>query len=676
VFPFENASDTRIFMADEIIVEQTAELVVAFQRAAMQQKMSADVERGYVLKLVDHLLNKEMADELMDQVELSAQYILTYGWTVLHARWSKEVALERKTVELAKLKEIVGQYAVEQSIAQSAEEAQAVATQAVMDFEAMLMDERRDKETAQVLAGLHAIYAAEVLAGEGLELPELSAASLKRAVKALRAEGKAELPVPYVCRDEPEIVALMPYGEVFIHSDVANIRKARVFHRVFMTEVELKEKQLTEGWKKEWVEQALQHKGYVSVWSDVGREASVATPNRTIEGSSAFATHTMRDHKNGLVEVIYATYWASDEDGVPGVYVTVFHANEKTSAAVHALAKEGKISYVAGRREKNAPQIAASRGVPEIVIGYQREKKAMRDSAVDLASLAVMPPLNKYSTALGANYKFGPGVVNTVQLGREPKFMEIPKNGAPLAERQQENIDRDVRWYFARMHEEVPMPLAQIRSQYRANSFLGTWAKAISMAVDLWRHNGTDAEFSKITGAPEGWFTKNRERRDLWGGGAELAFDMRELDPEFVMKRNEVMNSTVLPGDVSGAIDRRAWTLVQLMGIDPMLGRRLIKDQAAASQQLFDEVRNEIAQMFLGNPPKMVELDPTAQTKLQYAMEIVQKNPQYAEGLKAGGRFSKMMVAFTKNLEHSIQQEQNKKNGRIGVNLEEVEAAG
>lgn len=668
-FPFEGASDTRIFMADEVIGEQVATLVVAFFRASMQQKMSVDMERGLILKLVDHLMNKTLVDDLADQVELSAQYMGTYGWYLLHTRWAKEIRLERKEITLEALKQTVASYA--QNAGQDPQ-------QALMDFAAMLMDERRDTETGEVLNALHSLYAAQVLADEEIEVPPLSAGTLKTAVKDLRESGKTELPVPYVCRDEPEILAKKPWDEVFIHPDVTDIRKARVFDRVFMTEVELREKILTEKWEADWVEEALKHKGEVSAWSSgsaTDLTMRAATGASTLQDGAVLVNYGTRDSKSALVEVLYCTYWTVDKDGIPGLYTTVLHVNVKGKWAKHGLGETGE-GYVAGRREKIAPQITASRGVPEIVIGWQREKKGQRDASMDLASIGVMPPLNKYATAMGTKFRFGPGVQNTVQAGREPKFMEVPKNGAPLADRMQQVIDADVRNYFARFHPEVHPVLSQTRQQHLVNNFFSTWIKAVSQVVELWRMHGTDAEFASITGAPQGWFDANRERRDLWGRPTELAMDVRELDPEFAMKQMELLNSVVVPGDSTGALDRRQLTMVQLAAVNPLLARRLVKDQTAASQAMFDEVNNQIALMYLGNVPKMVEMDPSAATKLQYATKIVAQNPKYQQAMRDEPRFGKLIEAFATNLQFSMTEEKNKQVGRVGVDADKLGEVG
>jgi len=674
-FPFDGASDTRIFMADEIIRELVSSWVVAFWRAMGAPKMSMDADEGYVVKLIDHLANKKMRGELMAAVELAANYGGTYGWYMLHPRWATEIKLEKREVTLEALKNVLMQISAFASSEEATARQAAFASEgqaAVVDFESMLMDERREGEAMEVLAVLHGMYAAQVLQRHKIELPPLSKSTLRRAVRDLRETGTAELPVPYVCRDEPEILALKPWDEVFIHPDTADVRKARVFRRVFMYEWELRAKIVEEGWSANWVDAALEHKGKVSEWG--GTTTTPTSGDFSRFGDRGYSGYVPRDNKTGLVEVIYAAYHALDDDNVPGVYQTVFHPLVKDQWASHGLLEEGVIPYVAGQREYIAPQVTSSRGVPEVAVGWQREKKVLRDGVIDLTSLAVLPPLNVYGTGIQVRYKFGPAVQNVVQPGREPKFMEIPKSGAPISAELMDRTDRDADRYFGRMTPDMPPVVSQIMQQHDANLFLVTWARAFDQVANLCRIHMTDAEFSEITGAPPGWLEANRQNKALWT--ADLSFDVRELDPEFVLKQLEVINATVLPSDTAGVVDRRKYTRFQLQAVNPRLARELVMEQSTASQALFDQVNSDLALMFLGNIPRFEEMDPTAATKLQYAAQIIANNPNYQRVLESGGkesRFGQLLEMWAKNLQHSIDQERNKMIGRIGVDPQEVE---
>jgi hypothetical protein len=64
-----------------------------------------------------------------------------------------------------------------------------------------------------------------------------------------------------------------------------------------------------------------------------------------------------------------------------------------------------------------------------------------------------------------------------------------------------------------------------------------------------------------------------------------------------------------------------------------------------------------------------VEMDPTAQTKLEYTQQILQANPKYQEELQQDkeGVFAQLLEKYVMNLQMSLKQEENKQVGRIGV---------
>ena len=62
-----------------------------------------------------------------------------------------------------------------------------------------------------------------------------------------------------------------------------------------------------------------------------------------------------------------------------------------------------------------------------------------------------------------------------------------------------------------------------------------------------------------------------------------------------------------------------------------------------------------------------LENDPAAQTKMQYAEEIVGRNPKAQEALQGDELFAKLFENYSKNLQMSIMQGENAQIGRIGV---------
>jgi hypothetical protein len=147
-----------------------------------------------------------------------------------------------------------------------------------------------------------------------------------------------------------------------------------------------------------------------------------------------------------------------------------------------------------------------------------------------------------------------------------------------------------------------------------------------------------------------------------------LHFDVRELDNEFVQKKLQAISQFVLPEDTMGIVDRTRLIRKKLQVIDPTLADELVVEQAEASQQMFDEMNNQVALMSLGNQPKFVENDPSAGIKMQFIQQIIQGNPKYQQQMQEDQQFAQLVETFAQNLQMSVTQQQNAQIGRIGVN--------
>jgi len=657
-FPWNGASDTRPMMADGIINERVGLLTTSFWRAITRPKMANDEAGTYAVALADYFCNQVLYDELTREVELAAQYQEHYGWVVLHPTWEQRVALKKRKVTLMEIVTLA------QQVAASSPEAPQNT-----DILQMIMDPAMEDGALAALRGLYDMYASQQMAGAlEAEVPRVSDAVLRRGLRQLRTEREAEVPVPYLCQNSPAIYALRPWDEVFIPPDTTDLQRGRVvFQREWVTESDLRARIIEDGYNEKWVEAAVLQKGRST------RFAAPLVPTTYQSLTGIFDTAAPQN----MIEVVHGVYRSVDADNVPAIYCTTFHpqvkvadANKKDLYAKHELIDypHGQYPYIEGKREHWCRCVVASRGVPEIVQTWQNEAKALNDATIDWTSIGVIPPVNVYRTPFDTKYKFGPAVQNLVIQGKEPEFMKITASGVPIALEAGDRINARVANYFGLSSELVHPERAQTLQSKAVMNFLLMWSRALQQIVSLAQKYMADAEFSRVTGAPPGWLERNRDRMGMLA--VALHFDVRELNEELTMKRLETVNKMVLPADTQGVIPRAKWVQIQLRSIDPTWAKELVMPVAEASEQMFKQVQNDLAQMFLGNPPQMVENDPTAQAKLQFASQIVGANPNYQKALQQGGRFAELAQLYAKNLAFSVTQEQNKTIGRIGVNPE------
>ena len=106
-----------------------------------------------------------------------------------------------------------------------------------------------------------------------------------------------------------------------------------------------------------------------------------------------------------------------------------------------------------------------------------------------------------------------------------------------------------------------------------------------------------------------------------------------------------------------------------LRSVAPESADDLLVDEAAASQQMYNGVKQDIANMLLGFEASYVDAsnDPTSGTKLQMAQEIAQGNPNVVQSMESNEMFKGLMERYLQNLQMGVMQQQNKQIGRTGV---------
>lgn len=655
-FPWDGAADTRPMLVDRDINLLVCLCFTAFWRAITSGKASDTEASGYAVAVLDKLVNDKLLAHLTDEAELSAQYMFQYGWVVLHPCWKQEFSLRRQRLTMEQLVQIGQGLAAlypDMPIFQN--------------FAAAVMEEESEEAVVQALQMVLDTYARSQIGEAGeLEVPQIRPKVLRKAVRSLRETNEASFPIPYLCKNEPAIYACKPWTEVILSNDTTDLEESRViFRREYVSEARLRARIATEDYDPEWVEEALKQKETFTTRPtfEVGDQQGLTAPARNSEA---------RSH---LVEVIHAYYRALDEDEVPAIYCTTFHRAVKTVKgdnsplyAKHALVDypHGQFPFVLGKRENLVRLATFSRGVPEIGGTWQNEEKAIRDATIDWTSLGVIPPVNVYDDPRVLKYRFAPAAQNHVRAGREPKYMDLPGTGVSHALATLEKLEVSRAAYFGTFHPLIPPEATNLVGMRTVQRFLVMWVSAFQQMLSLVQGYMPDAQFAEMTGAPQGWLDQKRNQMGLLTAG--LSFDVRELSDEMTLKLIETINKTILPGDATGSIKRAEWTAIQLRALKPAWARQLLVPAPEASQALFNQVRNDVSQMFLGNPPQLVENDPSAEAKKQFVQQIIQSNPNYQEALQdQTSRFRELMEVYMKNLDFSTQQEQNKTIGRLGV---------
>lgn len=621
-FPWDGASDTRIPLADEVVNGLVDLCSTSFWRSMLRVSPTniSQLDQAVTAhNLMDWTVNAKMYNDLTREVELLSQYLWTYGWAGVHVTWQQEMGQKEQYLTMDQVMALAAQ-SPEGSV--------------LADLPNLIANPEADDQSAELLIAA---------------FPNLKKRRALKAIRELREEGECDFPIPTMVTNKPMIAALAPWDELTFPPETTDIQSARVvFRRFYMTEAQILNKVETEDWDAEWAQEAINTMGRFSNFADYTY-------------SMGIAQNSVLDREN-LIEVVYGYQKAVDEDGLPGVFYTVFspQVGDKWGYFEALDYAHGQYPFVVWRSELIHRQITESRGVPEVCMTWQEEVKAQRDSVFDYTSLATLPPIEVPKTR-GGNLKIGPAVQVPVLRRGEIGFMAPPAREPGVAFQLIAAVQAQTDSYFGRPTEKVPPVITQMRQQRLINNWLHGWTEAFRQVLSLTLQYIGPVEIQRIT-ASQTPLPENVQDFDVM-----LKFDIRELSTDLVTEKLKAISTLVLPLDTAGVIDRAKLISVALRAIDPTLASELVMAQGPAAQKMFNETNDEIALMSLGNPPQLRENDPTAPMRLQFSQQVLQSNPKYQAQLQQDPLFQANLQKYIENLQFSVQQQQNAVTGRLGV---------
>ena len=629
-FPFEGASDVRCRLVDRTINDLVAMMMTTFDRCQVKVKGTefSDSEASATSNiLMSWLLESRLRSELRKEAELLAQYTTQYGWSGLHIIWEQEMGTRHQKIMLDEIAQMV-QMSVEQN-----------PESPLKDLPAAIMSpEQEDYAVDLIMQYLKAVKPKDV----------------KKAVRELRETGTANIPEVFVAKNQPCLVALKPYDEISFPPETIDIQKARVvFRRTFVTEVELRAMAEMEEWSDEFVQQAVNTAGMMSQFNDPNLLPAAALINYQVKRS------------DNLIELVYAYSRNIDENGIQGIYQTIFSPQSGSEVyASHGLLgyAHNKYPFVIYRRERTRRAIVESRGVPEIALTDQEEIKAQHDAIRDRTAFTTLPPI-LVKKRLGGINRIAPGIHLPVTSADDYKFMPTPTGETGTAFNLIDRVEMNHAVYFGLPHPNVMPQRTQTTQQFIINNWLDVWSEAFAMTFSLMLQYMEQAEIEGITGKalPQN-ISSISNMFDF-----QVKYDVRELDTNFVIEKLKAITQFVLPLDSSGVIDKNKLVKAAIEAIDPDKAKELIINQASASQQMYREIQTDLGLMMLGNEANYVENDPAASTKMQYLQDIMGKNQKAQQSMQADPHFRALLENYMKNLQMSVSQEQNKQIGRTGV---------
>jgi len=631
-FPWDGASDTRVPLVDSIINDCVDILTVGTQRAVLGVTGTElnDMEGAGAATTLMNWVKSSMHNQLGAESEMLAQYMMAYGWSAAFVGWEQQSALRTQSLTL--------------------EEVLAMAQQSPPDsllssLPEMIADLEREGEVAAVVQDY---------------VPGMKKRAARKVVKSLRETGSAEFPVPYLCKNAPVVVALKPYDDVLFPPETIDLQNARViFRRQFMNEVELRTKVTDEGWSGSFVEQAIHTAGRSLGLNDVSQVLSAFT-NNTVE------------RRDNLIEIVWAYTRQLDDNGVPGIWFTIFcpllntNEGETVVYAKHEMLDyaHNQYPFVLFRREHLARRVTESRGVSELARTWQNEIKAQRDAVFDSTSFETLPPI-QVSKRLGLANKIGPAVQLPVTKPGDYAFLQPPARPPSTAFSVVDAVRLQADEYFGRPNKLIPPVVTQLKQQRAVNQWLRSWTEVYRQVFRLCIQYYSLDELMRITGAQ----AVQGLSHDAHQYDFILKFSVADMDPDLVKQKLDSIATIAGTLDAAGRIDRVKLVDKVLRAVAPESADELLVDEAAASQKMYNDVKRDIAQMLLGFEASYMDAsnDPAAGTKLQMAQQVSESNPKVGEAMQGDEMFQQLMQRYMENLNMGVMQQQNKQIGRIGT---------
>ena len=624
VFPFEGASDVRCRLVDQTINELVVLLVSSWQLARLRvsgNNYDNASTAGAIQTLANWVVSNRMKAELTKEVELWAQYALQFGWSVTHIGWERKLGIRNAVVTVA-------------DIENQAMNGNEIASELLQNYQSNGVTDYNK----QLFRSLYAVSDNEV----------------ERVLDELIRSGTSTFREQYDVYSQPVVAALKPFDEIAFPPETLDLQDARaIFRRTFMTEVEMRELIETAGWDPAFVEEAANCAGKSSWYAD---------PN--LVPTTTNVTNTIHRADN-LVEIVYAYTRQIGPDGIPSIYYTVFCPQVSEDLyAKHELLDyaHGQYPFVELRREHIRRSIIESRGIPELAYTDQMEIKAQHDSIRDRTAFETLPPI-KVKKRLGTQNIIQPGGLLPVTTPDDYTFLSPPQGNPALAFNLIDRVEARNAAYFGLYHAAIPPVKTQTTQQFLVNNWLNAWSKVFKQIVSLTLQYMDGAQIERVAGTPI-VISPN----DICNAyDFNVSYNVRELDTDYVMEKLKAISTFVVPMDSGGVIDRNKLTARFVEAISPEAAKDIVLDQASASQRMYEQVQTDIAKMMAGMEPQYVENDPAAKSKLQFAQDVMQKNPKAQQAAQGDQQFQALLQNYFKNLQMSVSQQENKTIGRIGV---------
>ena len=620
-FPWEGASDLSCNLIDDVIRSHVSMLMSVMKRANLVATPveSGDVERASVVQNFMKWLIQVKMENMLREYERGFNHLLEKGIMVHYVYWEQQ---DQKMLETVNLQEISAQ---------------------MPELAEMLLDEANDETIKELFSVQY----------------DVSKSKAGKVLRDLRSDGTATIPVTQTVHNRPAMRALACDEEIYWPAWTMDPQDAPyVFLAVHYTAEQLRAKVTTDGWSKEWVEHVIE--------TARGRDADHEVNYSRERHRTANIDRGLSDDET--IRCIYAFQRLVDEDGVSGIYCTVFHPDvTNDNSPVDAWAKHellpyrhGNYPFIVTKLEEWSKRLYDTRSYPETGKSWEQQLKAEMDAAVDRLSLSTLPPLEHPVGRAPA--RWGPGVKVPYRTPGEYRYADTPRYDGSSVE-MRENIRRMAFEYFGRNYTGVDPQDVGNKQQSLVDKCFGHVKQVLDQVWSLYQQYGSDQEYFRVIGVNDVQrFDKgaSNERYDFY-----LQFDVGLLDGGQIVERVKAISEMVGVLDKNGVVDTERLLAMVVEQTLPGAADKIIQPRETAINKAVEEERATIAELVAGVPPNVKPND-AHQTKLQVFQQWMQQ-PDIQMKLQQDEALRGRVENYFQQRNFQIQQQQNAAIGRTGA---------
>ena len=617
-FPFKGSADSQQWVSQNLMSTSTAINLNALRRSQIQAypRKAADIERAGQVSVLLKYFRDAGVDNFWRESELADNYYKEKGIMVTYYGYSPpRMVPYLKKFDLEDIAETIPEIAE------------------------LMADEDRVEEAVELF--------------NSVEGWEVNAKRVKKALKQLRKDGVAEIPVLVEDEGKAEMMALAPDTEFYAPAATQNFQDAAYCYvRKPMTPQEILQRVESEGWDKEWADYAVEHAKGVS--GSVSGQYNSASLN--LETSS---TYNQRD----LIDVVFSYEKLIDrEDGAQGIYLTVWSPEFGGSDTTPQYAKRTLLS---GRKKfpfvvdapYEAKTLYSADNWPNRLASCQKTKKVFSDANIDESSYAISPALTVSPT-----WDYGrpqPGGVYATRPGQpSPQFLQKDSR-FDVTRGLIDDVNKDA---MELVGQDPQSPYSQQKQQHDINRLLAHEAAVLQGIYEEYKMNGPDELYLKVTGNPQPVeFIKDPDEAEMH---VTVSFNSLYEDPE----QQKELRETIIQAaqlDPSGRIDMEAGIDMILNMADPTIADRLLLPTEDGQAKIVKETQADITTMATGMAVGAPQN--AAQLRLQTVQQYIQ-SPTGAAKLQSDQGFQFLLSEYMKQLQFQVTQQENAQIGKIGTN--------